>query len=124
MVRGSRCWSFRATTTQGSLVVVDATGNSRTLWTGTFRPRGLAWAPGGREIWFTYQNNRGATNLDAVEENGRIRHVTQFRGWAALLDIASDGRLLMTREKVRVGASCSRVTANPSATSRGSMAQI
>ena len=93
---------------EGSLVVVDATGNSRTLWTGTFRPRGLAWAPGGREIRFTYQNNRGATNLDAVDENGRIRHVTQFRGWGALLDIASDGRLLMTRERVRVGVMFSR----------------
>ena len=76
---------FPDTYNEGSLVVVDATGSARSLWTGTFRPRGLAWTPDGEEIWFTYQNNRGATQLDAVDERGRRQHIAEFRGWGALL---------------------------------------
>jgi Tol biopolymer transport system component len=93
---------------EGSLVVVDRTGQKRALWTGRFRPRGIAWTPDGKEIWFSYLNRRGATNLDAVDMEGGRRTVTEISGWGVLQDMAGDGRILLTRERIRVGILFSR----------------
>jgi hypothetical protein len=91
----------RASDTRGSLDVVDATGQRRTL-AGPFADmRGLAWSPDGREVWFTATRAGLANELRAVTLDGRERVVTEVPGTLVIEDIARDGRVLVRREDLR-----------------------
>ena len=86
----------------GSVAVVDFRGRKRSL-TRTFGDvSGLAWSPSGREIWFTASDNNLAP-FYAVTLSGDMRMVAQMPGGLRLLDIAHDGRLLLTRDDARLG---------------------
>ncbi len=74
------------------VVVADSAGAPRTLASGGGPFGGLAWSPGGRELWFT----GGDRTLRAVTLSGRQRVVYSFSGPPSLQDIAGDGRLLVT----------------------------
>jgi eukaryotic-like serine/threonine-protein kinase len=87
----------------GSVAVVDLRGRKRSL-TRTFNDvAGLAWSPSGKEIWFTASDNNMAP-IYAVTLSGDMRMVAQMPGDLRLLDIAHDGRLLLTRNDARLGA--------------------
>jgi serine/threonine protein kinase/Tol biopolymer transport system component len=61
--------------------------------------QGLAWAPGGREVWFSASEEGGNTPaLRAVTLAGKVRTVVRVPGRLRLLDISRDGRVLVTRE--------------------------
>jgi Tol biopolymer transport system component len=87
----------------GSLAVVDlATGRKTTLVKDLAGgAQGLAWAPGGREVWFTAA--RGGTDraLYAVDLSGRDRSVAAVPGSLTLQDIAGDGRVLVNTDASR-----------------------
>jgi Tol biopolymer transport system component len=57
---------------------------------------GVAWAPDGREVWFTAGNNPD-TYLSAITPDGRLREIWRPPVGLVLLDIARDGRVLLTR---------------------------
>jgi Tol biopolymer transport system component len=60
---------------------------------------GLAWAPHGREVWFSASEGGGNTPaLRAVTLAGKVRTVVRAPGRLRLLDISRDGRVLVTRE--------------------------
>ena len=87
----------------GTIMVVDRQGKSRVL-TGSFSDaRGLAWAPSGKEIWFTGSNVHLSSNLFAVDLEGRQRLVWAGAGGVVLQDIFPDGRVLFIRENRRRG---------------------
>jgi serine/threonine protein kinase/Tol biopolymer transport system component len=87
----------------GSVMVVDRQGKRRAL-TGSFSDvRGLAWAPSGKEIWFTASNVHLSSNLFAVDLEGHQRPVWSGAGGIVLQDISSDGRVLFIRENRRRG---------------------
>jgi len=87
----------------GAIMVVDRQGKSRVL-TGSFSDaRGLAWAPSGREIWFTGSNVHLSSNLFAVDLEGHQRLVWAGAGGVVLQDIFPDGRVLFIRENRRRG---------------------
>ncbi len=87
----------------GTIMVVDRQGKSRVL-TGSFSDvRGLAWAPSGKEIWFTGSNVHLSSNLFAVDLNGHQRLVWAGAGGVVLQDIFPDGRVLFIRENRRRG---------------------
>jgi len=87
----------------GRVMVVDRQGKNRTL-TGSFSDiRGLAWAPSGKEIWFTGSNVHLSSNLFAVDLAGHQRLVWAGAGGVVLQDISSDGRVLFIRENRRRG---------------------
>lgn len=89
----------------GTIMVVDRQGKRRVL-TGSFSDvRGLAWAPSGKEIWFTGSNIHLSSNLFAVDLEGRQRLVWAGAGGVVLQDIFSDGRVLFIRENRRRGVS-------------------
>ncbi|HET9158904.1 MAG TPA: WD40 repeat domain-containing serine/threonine protein kinase, partial [Myxococcaceae bacterium] len=77
----------------GDLTVVDATGRSRVLARSTAQIAGVAWRPGGEEVWFT-RNDEPPMSLWAATLDGKVRLV--YRGTSDLLlqDIAPDGRVL------------------------------
>jgi eukaryotic-like serine/threonine-protein kinase len=87
----------------GTIMVVDRQGKSRVL-TGSFSDaRGVAWAPSGKEIWFTGSNVHLSSNLFAVDLDGHQRLVWAGAGGVVLQDIFSDGRVLFIRENRRRG---------------------
>jgi eukaryotic-like serine/threonine-protein kinase len=87
----------------GMVAVVDRQGKRRTL-TGSFSDlRGLAWAPSGKEVWFTGSNVHLSSNLFAVDLEGHQRPVWSGAGGVVLQDIFSDGRVLFIRENRRRG---------------------
>lgn len=87
----------------GRVMVVDRSGKGRTL-TGSFSDiRGLAWAPSGKEVWFTGSNVRLSSNLFAVDLQGHQRLVWASAGGVVLQDISADGRVLFIRENRRRG---------------------
>ncbi len=85
----------------GSVAVVDRAGKKVTL-TETFvgGARGLAWSPKGDEIWFTAARSGLRQELRAVTLGGRERLMFGESGPVRLLDVAKDGRILVTREQL------------------------
>ncbi len=81
----------------GSLAIVDMAGNKKLLSTQWFTIQGLAWAPDGKEIWFTASSSGTDRTLYATSLNGKQRIVARLPGALMLLDIAKDGRVLLVR---------------------------
>jgi Tol biopolymer transport system component len=55
----------------GNIATVDKAGNNKTL-TGLFvSAQGLAWSPGGSEIWFTGTNSGSSRELRVVTLSGK-----------------------------------------------------
>ena len=87
----------------GTVAVIDLAGKKTTLTGQWASEHGLAWAPSGREIWFTATEAGANRSLYAVTLSGRLRVVTRVPGGLKLHDIAPSGRVLLTRESPRVG---------------------
>lgn len=87
----------------GLVVVVDRQGKSRELTQHSSDVRGLAWAPSGKEIWFTGSKIHTSSNLFAVDLDGHERLVWASAGGIVLQDILADGRVLFIRENRRRG---------------------
>jgi len=81
----------------GSLAIVDRDGNKKLLSAQWFTIQGLAWAPDGKEIWFTASKSGTDRTLYATSLDGKQRIVARLPGALMLLDIARDGRVLLVR---------------------------
>jgi dipeptidyl aminopeptidase/acylaminoacyl peptidase len=88
---------------RGSVAVVDSSGAKKTLCSGWTSAMGLAWSPSGREIWFTATDTTGARALRAVSLSGRQRLLERVPGDLTLQDVARDGKILVTRDTLRIG---------------------
>jgi Tol biopolymer transport system component len=88
---------------RGAVAVVDHRGEKRTLTSSWSSAQGLAWAPDGREIWFTASEKGTNSSLRAVKLSGGLRTVTSGPGRLTLLDISRKGRVLLSRDHSRVG---------------------
>ncbi len=87
----------------GTVATVDQAGNKKTL-TGEFvSVQGLAWWPGGNEIWFTGTTSGSSRELRAVTLTGKERLVYLGTGTLTLHDISKDGRVLFSRDDLRAG---------------------
>ena len=91
---------------QARITVVDKSGTTSIVtrdWTGY----GLAWAPSGTEIWFTATRpGMYAPHLHAVSLSGAERTVHRAPDWLVLHDISRDGRVLLSRNTIRIGLAC------------------
>ncbi len=78
----------------GSVVIVDLAGKK--IATGPTQPiTGLAWSHAGEEVWFS------GAGFSALRPSGKVRDVARLLGWAVLLDISRDGRVLLSRSNRR-----------------------
>jgi Tol biopolymer transport system component len=91
---------------RGSVAIVamaDRSGKKTTLSEEFPASHGLAWSPGGGEIWFSAVGSlAGAGNaydLHAVSMAGKHRLVARVPADLRLLDIARDGRVLLSRDE-------------------------
>jgi Tol biopolymer transport system component len=88
----------------GFPAIIDGTGRKTALTPPFASAQGLAWAPGGREIWFTAAEV-GNRALYAVSLSGKLRTLANVPGSLTLQDVAPDGRALVIDETRRLGLS-------------------
>jgi dipeptidyl aminopeptidase/acylaminoacyl peptidase len=88
---------------RGTVAVVDRAGKKRTLSQEWATEQGLAWHPTREEIWFSGAPQKEGHAIHAVTLSGKSRVVARGPGDLTLLDIAADGRALISRESWRVG---------------------
>ena len=84
--------------TAGDIVLVTMDGQARTLSSGWNSVLGLAWAPGGDEIWFTGTRSGAAQAIHAVTRAGEERLLLSAPATLTLHDVAADGRVLVSRD--------------------------
>jgi Tol biopolymer transport system component/predicted Ser/Thr protein kinase len=87
----------------GSLAVVDRAGKKRTLADGFSTVWGLAWAAGGKEIWFTASRLGSDRSLYAISLSGKERVLDRITGGLTLHDVSRDGRALLSHDVPRLG---------------------
>jgi len=84
---------------RGTVELVDLRGNRRVLteeWSGV---QGACWSPKGDEIWFAADSGVGGRRLLAVTPGRKQRPLFGIPGNVFLMDVAPDGRVLLTREE-------------------------
>jgi hypothetical protein len=93
---------------ESMITVIDKAGHKSTLSRG-LSGLGLAWAPSGREIWFTATRPRQqelGPQLYAVSLAGVERPVYSAPDWLVLHDISADGKVLLSRNSIRINVAC------------------
>ena len=86
----------------GEIDVVDLNGKQRTLSKGWLSVEGLAWGANRKEVWFASDSGTGlADSVRAVTLSGKERIALTLPSIVRLHDIASDGRILLSREDGR-----------------------
>jgi serine/threonine protein kinase/Tol biopolymer transport system component len=97
----------------GALMVVDLSGQLKTLSSGWKALRGLAWHPTGDEVWFNGGRDNDSDEMYAVTLSGNIRALQSFGGapgW--VYDIFPDGRALMSKGAGGSGSHMIGITAD------------
>jgi len=82
----------------GSVAVVGPSKKPRKLSDSFETAQGLAWAPGGGEVWFTAARSGSNRGLYGVSLPGRQRLLARVTGILTLQDISQAGRVLMTHD--------------------------
>ncbi|WP_394843558.1 protein kinase [Pendulispora brunnea] len=86
----------------GAVALLEGNGPMRELSGGWGSIRGLAWAPGGKEIWFTAARTGADYGLYAIDEaGGEPRLVDRMAGSILLHDISADGKALVDHREHR-----------------------
>jgi serine/threonine protein kinase/dipeptidyl aminopeptidase/acylaminoacyl peptidase len=84
---------------RGWVSAIDDSGNRKQLTEEFGTVQGLAWAAGGREIWFTAAGATTDRELFGVNLSGKQRPILRTPQGARLLDVAADGRVLLSVER-------------------------
>src|SRR6266568_7481155 len=84
---------------RGWVSAVDESGKSKQLTQEFGTVQGLAWSRTGTEIWFTAADVTTDRQLFGVNLSGKQRPILTTPQGARLLDIAADGRVLLSIER-------------------------
>lgn len=88
----------------GTIAIVDSSGRKRVLSTPQVAIPGLAWAPSGKEVWFSGSAVGVAVSLKSVDLSGHERVVARGPGNMVICDVSSDGHALLIHESGRLVA--------------------
>jgi Tol biopolymer transport system component len=86
----------------GRVVIIDAQGNSKASSSFYSSVEGLAWAPGGKEVWFSAVPNGSERSVYALDFSGKERMIYRAPGGLTLHDISRTGLVLLTADKARM----------------------
>jgi Tol biopolymer transport system component len=86
---------------RGEVILVERSGQFRTLSGGWEALEGLAWAPSGKEVWFSAAESGEQYCIHAVTVSGKQRTVYCGTAPTRILDIAASGRALVSTEEAR-----------------------
>ncbi|HET9796193.1 MAG TPA: protein kinase [Thermoanaerobaculia bacterium] len=90
----------------GTVSTIDAGGGKkRDLSTDWLSLEGIAWAPGGGEIFFTGTRTGLAWKIYGVRPGGPERFVLSAPSGMLIRDVARDGRMLVSQDEWRAGIS-------------------
>ena len=84
---------------RGWVSIIDAQGHHMQLTKEFESARGLAWSRTGSEIWFTADESGTNLQLYAVTLAGKMRQILTAPQRIRILDIAPDGRVLLSSEQ-------------------------
>jgi Tol biopolymer transport system component len=90
----------------GEVAVVDREGKKRVLSSGWISAAGLAWSPGGEELWFTATRVGVGRVLHAATMRGRERVLSRSAGTLEVVDVAPNGRALIIQHNPRMSIAC------------------
>ena len=83
---------------RGTVCIVDLAGHKKVLSEGYAAEEGLAWSSDGREILFSAGASYSDFAIYAVTPEGKRRNVVQGAGGLTILDVAPDGRWIVSRD--------------------------
>ena len=86
----------------GRVVLLDLHGNRKSSSSFFSSVQGLAWAPNGKEVWFSAVPAGSARSIYAVDLEGRERLIYRSPGGLTVHDISKNGLVLLTADKARV----------------------
>lgn len=86
---------------QGAVIIVSRSAEKRVVSKTWQSAGGLAWGPGGREVWFTAAPAGAGRELHAATVGGAERVVLRVSGNVTLQDIHRSGRVLLSDDKWR-----------------------
>ncbi len=89
----------------GRVVIIDAQGNSKASSSFYSSVEGLAWAPSGKEVWFSAVPAGSARSIYALDLAGKERLIYRAPGGLTIHDISRTGLVLLTFDKARVSIS-------------------
>jgi Tol biopolymer transport system component len=88
---------------RGDVAMIDRAGRKTVLSKGWASEQGLAWSPGGKEIWFTATDVGTDRRLWAVTPAGRQRFIAASPGDMTLADISKGGQVLFQHGRMQIG---------------------
>jgi eukaryotic-like serine/threonine-protein kinase len=91
--------------TMGRIVILDRHGNRKASSSYYSSVMGLAWAPGGKEVWFSAVPSGSARSVYALDFSGKERLIYRAPGGLTIHDISRTGLVLLTADKTRLGLS-------------------
>lgn len=89
----------------GRVVVIDRHGNHKASSSFYSSVEGLAWAPSGKEVWFSAVPAGSARSLYALDFSGKERLIYRAPGGLSIHDINRNGLVLLTSDKARMSIS-------------------
>jgi eukaryotic-like serine/threonine-protein kinase len=84
----------------GQVVIVDRTGKQIARSASSPSLEGVAWPPGGKEVWFAAVagNDAWANSIQALGLTGKTRILLRLPGMLRLYDVSRGGRVLMSTD--------------------------
>ena len=76
----------------GRVVIVDRQGNRKASSSYYSTVQGLAWAPGGKEVWFSAVPSGASRSIYALDFSGKERLIYRAPGGLTIHDVSRDGR--------------------------------
>jgi eukaryotic-like serine/threonine-protein kinase len=82
---------------RGDVLVLGSSGLPRAISSGWEGEDGLAWAPSGKEVWFSATREGQDLSIHAATLDGAERPVSSQPGAVRILDISPGGEVLLSR---------------------------
>jgi len=89
----------------GRVVIIDPHGNHKTQSSFYSSVEGLAWAPSGKEVWYSAVPAGSARSIYALDLDGKERLIYRSPGGLTIHDISKNGLVLLTADKSRISIS-------------------
>ena len=89
----------------GRVVILDLRGNRKASSSFYSSVEGLAWAPNGKEVWFSAVPSGSARSIYALDLSGKERLIYRAPGGLTIHDIGRTGLVLLTADKSRLSIS-------------------
>ncbi len=86
----------------GRIVIIDKKGNRKASSSFYSSVEGLAWAPSGKEVWFSAVPAGSARSIYAMDFSGKERLIYRAPGGLIIHDISRSGLVLLTADKTRL----------------------